>query len=162
MPETFRGLWKQRLRWAVGGAQAAIFYAKQLFAWRSRRMWLVFAEFWLSVIWSYVLLLIVVLWVAGKFIQMPDYLVVPSLIPGWHGLVLGGTCLLQFLISLSIDSRYERGLAKHFFWIIWYPLAYWLINVLTTAIAIPRALLIGRIKSGMWISPDRGFKENEE
>ena len=162
MPETFGGLWKQRLRWAVGGAQAAIFYAKRIFSWRSRRMWLVFTEFWLSVLWSYVLLLIVVLWILGKFIQMPEYLLVPSLVPGWHGLVLGGTCLLQFLISLSIDSRYERGLVRHFFWIIWYPLAYWLISVLTTAVAIPRAIYVGRLKSGMWASPDRGFKDDEE
>jgi biofilm PGA synthesis N-glycosyltransferase PgaC len=161
MPETYQGLWKQRVRWAVGGAQAATFYARKLLSWKSRRMWLVFIEFWLSVVWSYVLALIIILWVLGKFFTMPEYLEVPTLIPGWHGVVLSGTCLLQFIISLTIDSRYERGLVKHFFWIIWYPLVYWMINVFTTVVAIPKALFMGRKKSGTWTSPDRGFSAND-
>lgn len=161
MPETYRGLWNQRVRWAVGGAQAATTYARQLLSWKSRRMWLVFIEFWLSVVWSYVLALIVILWLLGKFSTLPEYLYVPTLIPGWHGVVLSGTCLLQFIISLTIDSRYEKGLFKHFFWIIWYPLVYWMINVFTTAVAIPKAMFMGRKKSGTWDSPDRGFSRND-
>lgn len=162
MPETYRGLWKQRLRWAVGGAQAAMFYAADLFKWKSRRMWMVYLEYWLSVVWSYILVCIILLWVIGKFIQLPEQIDVPSLVPGWHGLVLGATCLMQFLVSLLIDKRYEDKLLRHFFWIVWYPLAYWMINVFTTAAALPKAIFMGRNKTGTWTSPDRGFIANED
>lgn len=161
MPETFKGLWRQRLRWATGGAQAAIFYMDQVMQWKSRRMWMVFIEYWLSVLWSYILATIVILWLLGKFIMLPEHLYIASLIPGWHGLVLGATCLMQFLVSLFIDSRYESKLIRYFFWIVWYPLAYWLINVFTTIVALPKACLFGRKKSGTWNSPDRGFRTDE-
>lgn len=162
MPETYKGLWNQRLRWAVGGAQAAMFYMSQVLQWKSRRMWMVFLEYWLSVIWSYILVVVVLLWLIGKFMTMPDHLNVPSLVPGWHGLVLAATCLMQFLVSLVIDSRYESRLIKHFFWIVWYPLAYWLINVFTTAVALPKACFLGRKNTGTWNSPDRGYIADEQ
>lgn len=157
MPETYSGLWRQRLRWARGGAEAALRYASVIGHWRSRRMWLVFAEYWLSVVWSYVLAAIVALWLLGKFVALPETLQVPSLVPGWHGVVLATTCLLQFFVSLLIDGRYERRLLRHFFWMVWYPLAYWLINVFTTVVAVPRTLF-NRRRVGTWVSPDRGLR----
>jgi biofilm PGA synthesis N-glycosyltransferase PgaC len=157
MPETYRGLWHQRLRWARGGAEAALRYANLMWHWRSRRMWLVFAEYWLSVVWSYVLATIVLLWLIGKFVVLPESMHVPSLVPGWHGVVLATTCLLQFFVSLLIDGRYERRLVRHFFWMIWYPLAYWLISVFTTVVALPKTLFNSK-RIGTWISPDRGLR----
>ncbi len=157
MPETYTGLWHQRLRWARGGAEAAMSYASRMWRWQSRRMWLVFAEYWLSVVWSYVLAAIVLLWLLGKFVALPPSIHVPSLVPGWHGVVLATTCLLQFFVSLLIDGRYERRLVRHFFWMIWYPLAYWLISVFTTVVAVPHAVF-NRRRTGMWISPDRGLR----
>lgn len=159
MPETYSGLWQQRLRWARGGAEAALCFARVMMRWRSRRMWLVFAEYWLSVVWSYVLAAIVLLWLAGKFVSLPAGLHVPSIVPGWHGVVLASTCLLQFFVSLLIDSRYEKNLLRNFFWMIWYPLAYWLITVFTTVVAVPRTIFSRRRRSGTWVSPDRGVRE---
>ena len=52
-------------------------------------------------------------------------------------MVLGITCLLQFAISFALDTRYEKGLFKYFFVMIWYPLAYWLINMFTSVVALP-------------------------
>lgn len=160
MPETYSGLWRQRLRWARGGAEAALRFARTMWRWRSRRMWLVFVEYWLSVVWSYVLAAIVILWLIGKFFALPEELHVPTIVPGWHGVVLASTCLLQFFISLMIDSRYEKKLPRNFFWMIWYPLAYWLITVFTTTVALPRTLF-SRRRSGTWISPDRGIRETD-
>jgi len=158
MPETYRGLWRQRLRWARGGAEAALRYGRSMCRWRKRRMWLVLAEYWLSVAWSYLLAIIVTLWLLGKFMTLPADLHVPTIVPGWHGVVLASTCLLQFFVSLLIDGRYEKNLLRNFFWMIWYPLAYWLITVFTTVIAVPRTLF-SRRRSGTWVSPDRGVRE---
>jgi poly-beta-1,6-N-acetyl-D-glucosamine synthase len=160
MPETFSGLWRQRLRWAQGGAEVMQRYFKELIDWKSRRMWGVVLEYMLSVAWSYTVALILLTWVVGKFIQLPPQLHVPTIVPGWNGVVLGVTCLMQFFISLIIDSRYEKGLARYYYWMVWYPLAYWVINVLTTVVGVPKALLKRRGKRATWVSPDRGIAES--
>jgi biofilm PGA synthesis N-glycosyltransferase PgaC len=40
---------------------------------------------------------------------------------------------------------------------IWYPLAYWMLNMATTIVAVPRALLRNTEKRARWKSPDRGI-----
>ncbi len=159
MPETYSGLWRQRLRWATGGAETALRYGHRMLSWRSRRMWPVYVEYWVSVLWSYALVFVIALWLLGKFMPMPEFLYIRSLVPGWTGVVLGSTCLLQFFVSLQIDSRYEKQLLRHFFWMVWYPLAYWLINVATTAVAVPAAIRHRAGATGRWTSPDRGLGE---
>jgi biofilm PGA synthesis N-glycosyltransferase PgaC len=47
-------------------------------------------------------------------------------------------CLLQFIASLYIERRYERGVAGSLFWVIWFPLVYWMIGLLTTIVAFPK------------------------
>ncbi|MDA3914920.1 poly-beta-1,6-N-acetyl-D-glucosamine synthase [Oleiagrimonas sp.] len=155
-PETLRGLWRQRLRWAQGGCEVMLRYAKQLPKWRMRRMWGVPIEYLLSVLWAYCMLAIIVLWILGKFVPLPPGLQVPTMIPHWHGVILGLTCLLQFLISLVIDRRYETRIGRNYYWMIWYPVAYWLINTFTTVVAVPKALLRKRKQRVVWVSPDRG------
>lgn len=158
MPETLKGLWRQRLRWAQGGVEVALRYGAQLSAKvRHRRMWVVYLEFFTSVVWSYVMLFLILLWLLGKVAPLPPALQVPGLLPDWHGVLLGGTCLLQFAISLFIDHRYERGVGRNYFWIIWYPFAFWLLNMLTTVVATPKAILKRRGTRATWVSPDRGL-----
>lgn len=156
MPETIKGLWRQRLRWAQGGVEVALDHGRSLFKWRQRYMWPVFMEFWLSVVWSYTMLFLGVSLLVAQVTDAPDLPRFEEWLPSWGGALIGVTCLLQFAVSLIIDSRYEKGLAKMYYWIIWYPLAYWLINVLTTIVAVPRALLKRREERAVWTSPDRG------
>ena len=70
---------------------------------------------------------------------------------------VGTTCLLQVATGMLLDSRVEKGLFRHYFWMIWYPLAFWLINVFTTVVGVPRALLRSRGERARWKSPDRGL-----
>ncbi len=156
MPETIKGVWKQRLRWAQGGAEVFFKYVGQLFTWRRRRMWMVAVEYLLSVIWSYTVFAVLVCWLLGKFIDMPAYLAVPSIIPGWNGVLLGVTCLLQFAVSMMIDSRYEEKLARYYYWMVWYPLAYWMINMFTSVVGFLKAIFRKRGSLATWESPDRG------
>jgi biofilm PGA synthesis N-glycosyltransferase PgaC len=41
---------------------------------------------------------------------------------------------------------------------VWYPLAFWLINMVTTVIALPAVALRQRGKRAVWTSPDRGIQ----
>ena len=157
MPETIRGLWKQRLRWAMGGTQVLCKNFPILKLWRKRRMWPVYLEYALSVFWAYTMLMVFVLWVLGLLVALPPELRVGSLIPSWAGVVIGTTCLMQFFVSGRLDYRYDPQLGRNTYWMIWYPLAFWLINVATTVVAVPRTFLREKGSRARWVSPDRGF-----
>lgn len=93
---------------------------------------------------------------------MPSYSYINSLLPQWYGLLLGSTCLIQFLVSLWIDRRYDQGrLIRNYVWIIWYPLLYWLLSMFSTVVAVPKTLLKPRNKRARWESPDRGIKPTQ-
>jgi biofilm PGA synthesis N-glycosyltransferase PgaC len=81
-----------------------------------------------------------------------------SLIPAWAGLVLCVTYLLQAMVSHFLERRYEPKLFRSLFWVIWYPLAFWLISMATAVVAVPRVLFGRKEKRGKWISPDRGLR----
>ncbi|BDG05549.1 poly-beta-1,6-N-acetyl-D-glucosamine synthase [Anaeromyxobacter oryzae] len=159
MPETLRGLWKQRLRWAMGGAQVLL---KNLDAWLvpgESFLWPLLLEMCASVVWAYTMLLLSVMWVLGLVLPPGTLPVVVSpLSPQGGGLLLGATCLLQFAFSSWLDSRYDRGLGRNLFWMIWYPIAFWAINCASTVVAYPKVLLRSRGKRARWISPDRGIR----
>ena len=158
MPETLRGLWSQRVRWAQGGIEVLIRYYKKLGVWHSRRMWMIYLEYFVSVFWAYTMLITFLLWMVGYFIQLPLQIQVPTILPSWGGVLLGLTCLLQFAVSLFIDSRYEKGIGKIYFWIIWYPLVYWIISVLTTVFGVIKVLTKKKGRRAVWVSPDRGVR----
>lgn len=158
MPETLRGLWSQRLRWAQGGIEVLKKYGMSILNWRRRRMWGVLLEHSTSIVWSYLMAATIVLWGLGFFIALPPPLHIATIVPEWYGVFLGFTCLLQFGVSLTIDARYEKGLGRFYYWMIWYPVAFWLINMLTTVVAVPKALLKRKGTRAVWVSPDRGLK----
>ena len=120
-------------------------------------MWIVAAEYITSAVWSYVVAAIFVLWLLGLVINIPEPFHIGTIIPGWNGVMLAMTCLLQFAVSLAIDSPYDKGLGKYYYWMIWYPLAYWLINVVTVIVGVPKALLREEGIRATWKSPDRGI-----
>jgi biofilm PGA synthesis N-glycosyltransferase PgaC len=158
MPETIRGLWHQRLRWAQGGMEALLVYGRGMFSWRKRRMWGVCLEYLTSILWAYTMAFFAFVWMLKRFFPLPIDVHVPSLIPGWHGVVLGTTCLLQFGVSLIVDSRYEKGIGKIYYWMIWYPMVYWFLSVFTAVVAVPKAIFRRRRRRGRWESPDRGLR----
>ncbi|WP_411687381.1 poly-beta-1,6-N-acetyl-D-glucosamine synthase [Acinetobacter indicus] len=162
MPETFKGLWKQRLRWAQGGIEVLIAYVPKLFKWRLRRMWPIVIESIISVLWAYVIMGIFVLYFYGLFFPLPGEWAIQSILPQWYGVILGLTCLLQFLLSLMIDHQYDKNRTlRTYFWVIWYPLFFWLITALTTVVSVPKTLL-KKQKRARWVSPDRGFTKEHE
>ncbi|PCJ37603.1 MAG: poly-beta-1,6 N-acetyl-D-glucosamine synthase [Cellvibrionales bacterium] len=159
MPETYSGLLRQRIRWAQGGIEVVLKYFKDMGSWKARRMWVVYIEFITSIFWSFSIIATIILWVLGCFIDLPEEIRVHSLLPSWGGVLLGITCLIQFAISLSIESSYEKNIWKYYFWMIWFPIAYWLINVIAIALGIPRAIFRKQGTPATWVSPDRGIRD---
>ncbi len=164
VPEGLSTLWKQRLRWAQGGVEAAIRYAGTIFKWNSRRMWSVYVEYWVGVLWCYAFAFTVVCWVGTNYLPRGDWppsLAVHTLVPGWTGVILAFTCLSQFTVGLVLDSFYERrGLIRYLFWAIWYPAVYWLISAATTVVAVPKGIYkYGKTHYAVWRSPKRRLRD---
>jgi biofilm PGA synthesis N-glycosyltransferase PgaC len=157
MPETFRGLWKQRLRWAQGGAEVFLKQIRSMFRWRRRRMWGVLIEYCLSLAWACAFIVTLVLWAIGKFTQLPEGLNVPTIQPpAFWGLLLATTCIIQFTVALTIESRYEKRLFGSILWVIWYPFFFWTLTLMTSLVGFPKALLRLRGKRAVWTTTDRG------
>lgn len=158
MPETMRGLWRQRLRWAKGGAQVALAHSGALASWRRRRMWPILTEYLVSVAWSFSVAALGLLLGLGAVLPLPGWTQVDLLRPTWTTVLLATVCMVQFAVSLMIDRRYEPGIGRFYYWMIWYPVAYWLLSLATTLVAVPATLLRRRRTRAVWVSPDRGFR----
>ena len=134
-------------------------HAHPLFHWEKRRFWIVAVEYVLSVLWAYGMLSVFLLYILSQFWVLPPFWRVDTMTPQWCGLLLDMTCLIQFTLSLWMDRRYERGrLLRNYYWVIWYPLVYWVISMLTTVVAVPKTLLKKKGKRARWVSPDRGIQ----
>lgn len=159
MPETLGGLWKQRLRWAMGGAQVLIKNLDVLVRPSQNHLWPLMMELCLSLVWSYLMALLCLIWVASLILPagvLPH--MTSPLLPQWSSVILGATCLLQFAVSKWLDSRYDKGLGRNYYWMIWYPLVFWIINTVSTVVAFPKVLRLGGGKRARWVSPDRGIR----
>ena len=161
MPETLKGLWRQRVRWAQGGAEVLLRYFSALFRWSSRGMWVLYLECLVSTLWAY-LILLHLLSGAAALLSGSHYESLHNLSPSWTSTLLSLTCLIQFGVSLAIDSRYEYrsgGTARYYYWMVWYPIAYWLMNVGTTIAGSIKAVRKKRGQRAVWVTLDRGLRK---
>ena len=156
MPETIKGLWKQRLRWAMGGAQVMLKNFKVLFQPKQTHLWGLMTELVLSMIWAYSMIIVFLVWLLDFFIDIPYIMISDSpILPNESSIILIGTCLIQFYVSKWLDGHYDKGMGKNYFWMIWYPFAFWFLNLFTAVTALPK-VLFAKKKRARWVSPDRG------
>ncbi|BBL59032.1 poly-beta-1,6-N-acetyl-D-glucosamine synthase [Methylomonas koyamae] len=161
MPETLNGLWKQRSRWAQGGVEVLLRYFRPLLRWRSRGMWPLYLECCISLSWAFLVVAMLASVPLEWFSSEPQE-ALEDLSPHWTSMLLCVTCLVQFAVSLTIDSVYEKksgGSAQHYYWMIWYPIVYWLINVGTTINGCIKALRKKRGQRAVWVTLDRGLRQ---
>jgi biofilm PGA synthesis N-glycosyltransferase PgaC len=159
MPETISGLWRQRLRWAQGGGEVFLRYFRKVWSWRHRRMWMLVFEYMASTLWAYAFLLSILLWLVGRFVTMPVGLNLPSAWPpAFWGITLMTTYLIQSAVAIAIERHYDHAYPKTLFWVIWYPMAFWIITCVTSAVGFVKAVFKKRDTRATWKSPDRGFR----
>jgi len=160
-PETVRGLFRQRVRWAQGGFEILRKHADIWTDWRQRRIWPVYIESVMSILWAFSLGFLIIFWLVVYILYFLDIIgptpTQPFIPPRWTGSILAFTCLIQFAASLFIDSHYEKmSYIKYYFWVIWYPLFYWMISALSVFFAVFN-IVRKRGVSEKWESPDRGL-----
>jgi biofilm PGA synthesis N-glycosyltransferase PgaC len=146
VPATFKGLWRQRRRWATGLAQVLRRYGPRTFNWRARRLWPLVGESVLSILWAYCFVLLTALWILCYSNGYPP--VGASPIPNWWGMLIGTMCLLQLMTGVLLDRRYDKRISVYYFIAVFYPLMYWILMAVITAVSTPGAVLDTRGRRG--------------
>ena len=154
VPLSWRGLWRQRLRWARGLAQVLRKHADVMVTWKSRRLWPVFIESSLSILWSVCFVFLAALWTLSYAVGLPP--VGASPIPNLWGMAIATLCLLQLLTGVLIDRRYDRGIVRYLPYAVWYPLVYWAFLALTTVRALPYLLKAPAHEAVRWTTARTG------
>ncbi|TKC83111.1 poly-beta-1,6 N-acetyl-D-glucosamine synthase [Trinickia terrae] len=157
MPETFRGLYRQRLRWAKGGIQVLFKYASALVRRRQLLMWPIFIEYAVSIVWAYCMLGTLALMAATALFTLPEAWRF-AIVPRGAGVFLFATCCLQILTGCVLDRRYDTRLLRYFVDTVWYPVAFWAISMIAAVVALPSVIRQRRGKRARWVSPDRGIR----
>lgn len=148
VPLSYRGLWRQRLRWARGLAQVLHKHADVMVTWKSRRLWPVFVESSLSILWSVCFVFLAALWTLSYSVGLPP--IGASPIPNLWGMSIATLCLLQLLVGVLIDRRYDPGIVRFLPYAVWYPIIYWAFLALTTVVALPHLLRRPSRQSVRW------------
>ncbi|MBS0592196.1 MAG: poly-beta-1,6 N-acetyl-D-glucosamine synthase [Proteobacteria bacterium] len=148
VPNTFKGLFKQRLRWARGLMQVFHKHADVMLHWKYRRMWPVFVESALSILWALCFVVLTLIWIASWAIGVPP--VGASPIPNLWGMTIGTLCLLQLLTGALVDRRYDPGILRFYAYAVWYPLVYWMFLSVTTVLSMGWLLRRPRADSIRW------------
>lgn len=155
VPETLKGVWKQRMRWTQGGIEVVLRHKDIFLDWKQRRLFPVYAEQVLSIIWA-------LTWFISTLVAIFQIIVLEEFSSPllWMGNYLSIICVLQFFIALYIEKHYEKNILKYLIWTIWYPLIYWHIAALLVVVSLPKGLQIlkaSKKEFATWDSPDRGI-----
>ncbi len=149
VPETVRGLMNQRIRWAQGGIEVLLRHRTIFKDYRQRRLYPIYIEQTLSILWSisWLLYLIYLL-----FFGFSPYMLL-------YGAYIAFISIVQLVVALFIDRQYEKDMIRYVWWAGWYPMVYWMISVFALVPAIPKAFKIlttNKKEYAIWDSPDRG------
>ncbi len=153
VPETIKGLWRQRRRWSEGGLEVIFRHWDIFKSWKRRRMAPIYLEQVLSFLWSVCWLILTIILIT---MEIRGHHVITEYI--WKSQFLSFICLFQFLIAMWLESRYDKKIFDNSWSVIWYPILYWYINVFIALASIFKAILPNK-KLATWKSPDRGVTQ---
>ena len=151
VPETVKGLWRQRKRWAEGGLEVIFRHWDIFKKWARRRMVPIYLEQICSFFWSLCWLVLTLILIIMEF--QSNHVFLEYL---WKSQFLSFVCLFQFAVAIWLESHYDKNILKSTWSVIWYPLVYWYVNVFITLASLFKAILPKK-KLATWKSPDRGI-----
>jgi biofilm PGA synthesis N-glycosyltransferase PgaC len=154
VPLSLRGHFRQRLRWARGLMQVLRKHHDVMRHWKFRRMWPVFVESSLSILWACCFVVLTTLWIVSYAAGYPP--VGASPIPNFWGMTIGTLCLLQLGVGALVDRRYDRGIWRFFPYAIYYPLVYWALLAITTVLSLRYLFMAPRTQPVTWTTQRSG------
>jgi biofilm PGA synthesis N-glycosyltransferase PgaC len=144
VPQSLKGLWRQRRRWALGLSQVLHRHGRTVLRWEHRRFWPVLVEANLSVAWAYTYVALGLVWIASWAMGYPPRGASP--IPNLWGMLIATMCVLQLITGVLLDRRYDEKLPRYFVTAVFYPLVYWILMALITVVTHPQGINVNRQK----------------
>lgn len=144
VPQSFKGLWRQRRRWALGLSQVLHRHWRTVLKWEHRRFWPVLLEANLSVIWAYTYVLLSLVWIVGYALGHDPKGASP--VPSFWGMLIASVCVIQLLIGVLLDRGYDKRLPRYFVVAVYYPLIYWILMAVITVTTHPLGASVNRQK----------------
>jgi biofilm PGA synthesis N-glycosyltransferase PgaC len=135
VPSTMSGLIHQRRRWSRGLMQVLHKHRDVIVHWRYRRMWPIFIESSLSILWSACFVVLTSLWLVSYLAGYPPVGAHP--IPNLWGMVIATLALAQLFAGTLLDRRYDPETLKYFPYAVYYPIVYWMILAWTNFVSLP-------------------------
>lgn len=149
VPPNLLELWKQRRRWALGLGQVIQKHWQVPVTWVYRRLWPVFYEGVLSILWAYIFIFITFFWLTSNLLLgYAPYGSSP--IPSFWGMVIATAAIAQLATGVLLDRRYDDRLALYFPFAVIYPLIYWMLMSVITSIYTVKAIFVKRPQMQTW------------
>ena len=140
-PERLRSFWRQRHRWVVGLAQVLRRHTLRALKPANWRMWPVLLMGSLSIVWAHALVVAFLFWTISSGFAAPPG-IAPFLALFGAITVLAG--ILQVLVGVRLDRKYDPAIRRQLPWAPWFPLCYWVLCVL---------LVVRGTLPGLWRGP---------
>lgn len=153
VPNKFKEFWKQRQRWALGGWHLLRTHKNVLLNWKWRRLWLLYLDLLVSYIWSLLFISGIIIWFINKIVITEVQIGINPLIS--YASIIIIICLIQFIVSIRLNSKYDNDIWKLFYLITWYPIIYFSIGALSVCRTSIRGLFKNLDLAGKWKSPTR-------
>lgn len=152
-PSSIKEYWKQRKRWAAGGWHLLRTHCNIFKSLKYRYLYLPYIEFVLSFFWSFALVFGTLFWAVSSFFTSNPIGLSP--IPAWYGSIVSLFCIIQMLVAIFMNRKYDKGLGKIFFWVPWYAFFLFIFGALAVVWSAPKGLFGSLKHAGKWESPKR-------
>ncbi len=159
VPSTLSGLISQRRRWSRGLMQVLHKHRDVILHWKYRRMWPIFVESGLSILWSACFVVLTALWIVSYAAGYPPIGAHP--IPNLWGMVIASLAMLQLLAGTLMDRRYDPDTLKYYPYAVYYPIAYWMLLAWTNFISLPWLLRSPSAQAIRWRTERKVFAQEK-
>jgi biofilm PGA synthesis N-glycosyltransferase PgaC len=134
VPSTLSSLVSQRRRWSRGLMQVLHKHRDVMLHWKYRRMWPIFIESAMSILWAACFVILTSLWLVSYAAGYPPVGAHP--IPNLWGMVIATLAMLQLLTGTLLDRRYDPDTLKYYPYAVYYPIVYWMLLAWTNFISL--------------------------
>jgi biofilm PGA synthesis N-glycosyltransferase PgaC len=150
VPITTIGIVKQRLRWATGVIQALIKNTSIFLSYKQRRLYPVYFEQFLTIIWSLCWITIFTLYIINEGFRVHNF---TTFI--WLSAYTSIFLIILIFNGLIIDRKYETKSIKDILLAGIIPFIYWYMGSLTILFALPNAYYFHNKRKPIWNTLDR-------
>lgn len=135
VPTTLHDFFKQRLRWARGLMQVLVRHSAVVTRWKTRKMWPIYYESCLSILWCLCFGLVFTI----EMIRFPITMTLSAPVNVEFQWIFGlfTASLLQLFFGVYVELKHDKDVWNFIPYAVFYPLFYWIFMVIITLTAFP-------------------------